>query len=157
MSKRQQQGNSPAFFLKACRSGPVPLKKLTRLVREIYCRESVKPGRLVTVIFCSDKAIRRLNAAYRHKDKPTDVLSFEFIEKDFLGQIYISLERAAVQARRYGCAYHDELERLLIHGMFHLLGFDHKNRGERAIMEKKEQRYRPDRFDQYSLPGKRPL
>jgi len=94
--------------------------------------------RSISVIFCSDHTIRRLNALYRHIDRATDVLSFTIGDQDMLGEIYISLQRAAVQARRYHVAYQEEILRLFIHGFYHLLGFDHEKKSDRQKMELKE-------------------
>jgi len=96
----------------------------------------------VEIVFCSDKTIRRLNAQYRHKDKPTDVLSFEFREPDFLGELYFfgngRNPGAALQTfvpGRGGAPFNSR--------MFHLLGFNHKNRRDRMVMQKNEQHYWP--------------
>jgi probable rRNA maturation factor len=70
------------------------------------------------------------------------VLSFCFGDDDLLGEVYISPQRAAVQARRYGVSYEDELKRLLVHGLLHLMGYDHIKRAERAVMEAKERGYK---------------
>jgi probable rRNA maturation factor len=90
---------------------------------------------------CSDFKIRKLNAEYRGKDRITDVLSFPFKEKDLLGEIYISLQRADVQARRFAISYEGEIERLFLHGLFHLHGYDHTNAKNRRTMEAKENLY----------------
>ncbi|MDD5672519.1 MAG: rRNA maturation RNase YbeY [Chitinivibrionales bacterium] len=145
MSRRHHK--YPVTFIHAFKRIPFPRAKLSRLVAALYTGEHIKPDGNVTVVFCSDYFIKKLNAAYRKKNRPTDVLSFEFKEPAYLGEIYISLERAAVQARRYQVTLGGELERLLIHGMFHLLGFDHKNTPDRARMEQKEKKYRPREFD----------
>jgi probable rRNA maturation factor len=97
----------------------------------------------IHVIFCSDHVIKKLNTQFRNKPKATDVLSFNYDEEDFIGEIYISLQRAAVQARRFGSTYNEEIERLFVHGMMHLLGFDHEKESDRAEMEKQEALYRP--------------
>jgi probable rRNA maturation factor len=93
------------------------------------------------LIFCSDMMIRRLNAAYRKVDRVTDVLSFTFFEPDLLGEIYISLPRAAQQAKEYGVSLDNEIKRLFVHGFFHLLGYDHERSSDRRKMEKMELKY----------------
>jgi probable rRNA maturation factor len=93
------------------------------------------------VIFCADKAIRTLNARYRNIDRPTDVLSFTMNDPDLLGEIVISLPKVRIQAKRYGVSNDDEIARLFVHGFFHLLGFDHKNKKDRRVMENREQKY----------------
>jgi probable rRNA maturation factor len=120
---------------------PCPASKLKSLVKKIYTTEKIPTGRSVTLILCSDYRIRKLNAEYRKIDRPTDVLSFCFEDNDFLGEIYISLQRAKVQAKKYMLTYDDEIIRLFVHGMFHLLGFDHLEDNERKKMETKEQKY----------------
>lgn len=95
----------------------------------------------INVILCSDYKVRKLNKEYRHKDRNTDVLSFCFDEPDFLGEIYISLQRAQVQARKYTIRYDDEINRLFVHGVFHLLGYRHDAKKDREIMEMMEKQY----------------
>lgn len=118
-----------------------PTSTLKLLTKNIFSKERISVDRSVTLILCSDYRIRKLNAEYRKIDRPTDVLSFCFEDDDFLGEIYISLQRANVQAKRYMLTYNEEVSRLFVHGMFHLLGFDHLEDNERKIMETKERKY----------------
>ena len=74
-------------------------------------------------------------------NRVTDVLSFPFNDVDFLGEIYLSLQRAKVQAMRFGFLFDDEIERLFVHGMLHLLEYDHMTDSERIQMENKEREY----------------
>jgi len=120
---------------------PVPRVLLVKTARRIYVLEKVPVSRKTHVIFCSDRAIRRLNSTFLGKDRATDVLSFNYDDADLLGEIYVSLERASVQARHYQVSCDNEILRLFIHGMFHLLGFDHEKPGERRKMEAKESQY----------------
>jgi probable rRNA maturation factor len=69
------------------------------------------------------------------------VLSFNYDDNDLLGEIYISLNRARVQARRYRVSCNNEILRLFVHGMFHLLGFDHEKPGDKKKMEAQESHY----------------
>jgi len=89
----------------------------------------------VSILFCSDQEIRVLNRDFRNKDKSTDVLSFSQIENlDFvslaLGDIIISVDTALVQANELNVSLDDEVLRLSIHGLLHLLGYDHENVSE---------------------------
>ncbi len=87
----------------------------------------------VTVAIVDDAEIRRMNREYRGIDSPTDVLSFPAHEgfmllsqpDAFLGDIAISVDRARLQADEYGHSIEREMAFLTIHGMLHLLGFDH--------------------------------
>ena len=76
---------------------------------------------------------------YRGKDQPTDVLSFPQDDNLLLGDIIISLETAQRQAEEYNHSFAREVGFLTVHGMLHLLGYDHYGEEERVIMRKKEE------------------
>ncbi len=85
--------------------------------------------RSVSVLFCSDSRIHKLNQLYRGKDKPTDVLSFAMTEAGYsssLGDLVISTETAVRQAKEYRVSRESEIVRLASHGLLHLLGYDHE-------------------------------
>lgn len=115
----------------------VPDAALQRCASGIYKKERVRTEQTTSLIFCSDYIIRSLNARYRHIDRATDVLSFVMADPDLLGEIYISVERAAVQSRRFGSSFGEEILRLFIHGLLHLLGYDHEAENDREKMKKK--------------------
>ena len=97
----------------------------------------------VTVAFVSDRAMRELNRLWRHKRGTTDVLSFpadqdefEKVEGSTLGDVVISLEQAARQAKQNECTLEQEIAQLILHGMLHLCGFDHEtDNGEMNRLE----------------------
>jgi len=91
----------------------------------------------VCVSFIDDKAMRELNRKYKGADRTTDVLSF-CQDGDLLGDVVISLETAKRHACIYKTTVEEEVKRLLIHGVLHLLGYDHSNQSERIIMREKE-------------------
>ena len=100
-----------------------------RLLRRLLRRYGVRRP-AVTLAFAGDAEVRRLNRTFRRKDKSTDVLSFPLREKGpdghfHLGDIIISVPRAAAQARELGHSLRYELEYLTAHGFLHLLGFEH--------------------------------
>lgn len=102
----------------------------------------------VNVVVGDDEMLQNLNREYRSKDAPTDVLSFSYIEgeedidsddPDFaVGDIFVSLDKAALQAESAGHSTARELAFLAVHGMLHLLGYDHIEDNEAALMRKKE-------------------
>ena len=102
----------------------------------------------VTIVFVSDASIRKLNQQFRGKDYPTDVLSFptqaEAFESDNqtqLGEIIISIDRAAAQARDNGLTLDNEIQQLILHGLLHLCGYDHEtDNGEMNRLELKLRR-----------------
>ncbi|MEI6789814.1 MAG: rRNA maturation RNase YbeY [Myxococcaceae bacterium] len=80
----------------------------------------------VSVLFVADKEIKALNKKWRGKNKPTDVLSFPAEIEGILGDIVISVETAARQALEWGHDFSEEIWVLLIHGLMHLMGYDHE-------------------------------
>ncbi len=95
----------------------------------------------VSVLFCGDGAIRTLNRRYRKVDAPTDVLAFPAQSRGLLGDIVISVPYASRQARRRGESPAREIDRLLLHGLLHLSGYDHEtDRGEMTALEQKIRR-----------------
>ena len=91
----------------------------------------------VTIAFVSDRQIRALNKQFRHIDKATDVLSFPLDDDaDNLGDIAISIETAARQAKENGLTLNGELAQLILHGLLHLSGYDHEtDNGEMNRLE----------------------
>lgn len=101
--------------------------------------------------FVVDTEMRELNKSYRNIDRTTDVLSFPqldideaFIVKDnkdliLLGDIVISTETSRRHSEKYGVTLHEEIKKLIVHGILHLLGHDHKKKKETEIMRRKEE------------------
>ena len=101
----------------------------------------------LSVTFVDNKFIHELNRDYRHIDRPTDVISFAFLDGDenkdkifqseqmvVLGEIYISFDKAREQAIAYGHSLERELKFLFVHGLLHLLGYDHMTPEDEKIM-----------------------
>ncbi|OPX87072.1 rRNA maturation RNase YbeY [Pelotomaculum sp. PtaB.Bin117] len=100
----------------------------------------------VSLVLVNDSYIRDLNLQYRGIDSPTDVLSFAMQEGEvlqggeaMLGDLVISLPTARRQAEEYGHSFQREVAYLTIHGVLHLLGYDHQQEDERRIMRQKEE------------------
>ncbi len=117
-------------------------RAMKEFVAEILSKEGAKGS--VSIIFVDDPYIRGLNKRYRKVDRETDVLSFPLqdeFQKDFLGEIYISVERAAQQAEEYGEEFRKEIFRLITHGLLHLLGYDDRDKKGVREMREKEKKY----------------
>ena len=123
------------------------VRRAIETVGRLYGAEDAE----VSVTLTDDAHIHELNRIYRAVDRPTDVLSFALTESeepeivgaqghDVLGDLVISLERVAAQAEEYGHSPLRELSFLTVHGMLHLLGYDHMEEAERQEMEE-EQRH----------------
>ncbi|ERJ95265.1 translation metalloprotein YbeY [Selenomonas sp. oral taxon 892 str. F0426] len=122
------------------------VRRVVETVGRLYGAEEAE----VSVTLTDDAHIHVLNREYRGVDRPTDVLSFALMESDepeiiggaseVLGDLVISLERVQAQAEEYGHSALRELSFLTVHGMLHLLGYDHMEEDERLEMET-EQRH----------------
>ena len=95
-----------------------------------------KHGSSATIAFVSDKSIHKLNREFRNVDKPTDVLSFPAEDETNLGDIAISVDTAAAQAKENGLTFEAEIAQLILHGLLHLSGYDHEtDNGEMNRLE----------------------
>jgi probable rRNA maturation factor len=125
------------------RSRHLSRRRLSGLARRVLAGEgSALP---LQIVLADDRLLRALNERYRGKRRTTDVLSFKIPGVAGLapeaGEVYISLAQARRQARRYGQPLVLELERLVVHGTLHLLGFDHHRAVEARRMRLREAHY----------------
>lgn len=112
--------------------------RLARMTRSDVRRAAGgrESGAEVSVLFCGDRRMRGLNRRYRGKDRSTDVLAFPAGPGPLLGDIVVSVPYARRQARRRGEPSSREVDRLVVHGFLHLLGYDHEtDRGEMDALE----------------------
>ncbi|UAL49603.1 rRNA maturation RNase YbeY [Sutcliffiella horikoshii] len=115
-------------------------------------KESIQAGAELSVTFVDNERIQEINREYRDKDRPTDVISFAMEEMGegeieihydedaprMLGDIIISIPKAEEQAEEYGHSVKRELGFLALHGLLHLLGYDHENETDEKIMFDKQ-------------------
>lgn len=132
-----------------CSARRIPLRRaaVETLAQRILVAAGVPTAEL-SLLVVGDHLMRRLNGRYRHKDATTDVLAFPMREAPgpnplLLGDVVISLPQAARQARAQNVPLNRELAQLLVHGILHLLGYDHERssvdaqrmqRKERAVL-----------------------
>jgi len=99
---------------------------------------------VINVIITDDRTMRRLNRRYRGKDKPTDVLSFSYLDdvprdrSTPAGDVFVSYQTLARDARRLGVAPANLALRLVVHGFLHVIGYDHENDADASRMERRE-------------------
>lgn len=119
--------NNPAIVFEKKMRG-VNSGKLARFVTE--ASRVIRLRGTVGVLITGNSAIRRLNSRFRGKNRPTDVLSFPpAASEDLAGDIAISIDIAARNARLLGHSISDEIQILILHGILHLAGYDHENDG----------------------------
>ncbi len=108
----------------------------------------------ITVTFTNPENIQNINKEYRNIEQPTDVLSFpmfqkeeldkkiqenDFLYQDILGDIVISIPKVEEQAKEYGHSFERELSYMLVHGFYHLMGYDHMEESDKKEMRAKEE------------------
>ena len=116
-------------------------------VIKFACKHLNIENPLLNIVIVDNEKIREINKEYRNKDAVTDVISFAFEEvKDvnyedvrFLGEIYISYERCKEQAKDYGHSVRREFCYLAVHGLLHLLGYDHMTEEDKKVMRALEE------------------
>ena len=126
-------------------------QRLIDLALKVLGQEEAPSG-VLSVLLTDDARVHELNLRHRGVDSSTDVLSFSGLEGEQfpepeeslpreLGDVVISLDTAERQAAEAGIDLGDELDHLLVHGILHILGFDHEEEGEAREMQLRERRY----------------
>ena len=124
----------PSFALK--------YKRLTaKWLKQVAASEAKKLGD-VSVIFCSDNYLLEVNIKYLGHDYYTDIITFDYCEGDTLsGDLFISVDSVRENASFYGVEFADELNRVIVHGLLHLIGYDDHTDEDIAMMRSKENYY----------------
>ena len=95
----------------------------------------------ISFVFCDNEFIKKINRKYFKKNSTTDVISFplnDIYQKDYLGEVIISVEKAFLEAKNYNHTFEEELLYYIIHGILHILGYRDYKVKERKIMVKKQ-------------------
>ncbi len=115
---------------------------LREWLRDCCINEARKPG-FINYIFCSDEYLLNINKQYLDHHYYTDIITFDqsdrpvFVDAD----IFISVDRAKDQANDFEVSFNEEIHRLMIHGLLHLLGYDDKSSADKQLMTEKEDYY----------------
>lgn len=113
-------------------------RETTKWVRAVAASYGKRVGE-VAYVFCNDDKILEVNRQYLKHDYFTDIITFDYCEGDMLsGDLFISLDTVRTNAELFNKTYDEELHRVIIHGILHLVGINDKGPGEREIMEAAE-------------------
>lgn len=131
-------------------------KIIKRVINECYKEEGLEDSKLyITITLTTPANIQKINKQYRKIDKETDVLSFPMFEnveleqkiqnkdykhEDILGDIIISIQKVEEQAKEYNHSFERELSYMIVHGFYHLMGYDHIKEEDKIIMRPKEEK-----------------
>ncbi len=127
-----------------------------KVLKKCFEEEGLIDSKLImTITFTTPEEIKKINKKYRKIDRATDVLSFPMFEKaeldekiknkdflyeDVLGDVIISIDKVKEQAEEYGHSFERELSYMLVHGFYHLMGYDHIEEEDKKIMRPKEEK-----------------
>lgn len=129
---------------------------IKKVVEQCFKEEKIENSKLyISIILTTPENIHQINKQYRNVDKETDVLSFPIFEKeeldkkiaqkdfeyeDILGDIIISIKKVEEQAKEYGHSFERELAYMIVHGFYHLMGYDHIKEEDKLVMRPKEEK-----------------
>ena len=124
----------------------LPLPKLKKRLtanwlKEVILFEGKRVGE-VSFIFCSDAYLLDVNKKFLDHDYYTDVITFDYVEGNVIsGDIFISLDRISENANSLNISFFDELNRIMVHGVLHLLGYKDKSKKDKSLMTEREDFY----------------
>lgn len=116
-------------------------RKITRWIKETITSEGKTLGD-ISFIFCSDTYLLEVNKQYLNHDYFTDIITFDYVEGNLIsGDIFISCDRVRENAAEFKTGFENELFRIIIHGVLHLLGYKDKSKKDKLLMTAKEDLY----------------
>ena len=132
----------PFFFFTEDRNYRLTQKSLVREWLQQAVDDHQRSVREINYIFCSDHYLHSINKRFLRHDTFTDIITFDYAESAVIrADVYISVDRARENAITYNVSVIDEIHRLLIHGLLHLVGYTDKTKDEQAVMRTKEEYY----------------
>lgn len=116
-------------------------RKLVNWIKKVILSEGKKIGE-ISFIFCSDNYLLEVNKKYLDHDYYTDIITFDYVEDDIIqGDIFVSVDRVKENSVTFMANFEDEIHRILIHGILHLLGYKDKVKKDKYLMTTKEDFY----------------
>lgn len=117
-------------------------KRLNNSWLKLVAESEIKKLGNINIIFCSDNYILDVNVKYLGHDYFTDIITFDYCVKNILsGDLFISIDTVRDNAEFYKTEFNDELNRVIVHGLLHLIGYDDHTPVEQKIMREKENYY----------------
>ena len=117
------------------------IRKIKNWLKDTIVNEKKKVGD-INYIFCSNKYLKKMNNDYLSKDYETDVISFDFSKDNKIsGDIYISSETVKKNSIIFNVSFNNELKRVMVHGLLHLLNYNDKSKQEQKVMRERENFY----------------
>ena len=116
-------------------------RKIKTWISSVITSENKKTGS-INFIFCSDEYLLQVNKQYLDHDYFTDIITFDYVEGKLIsGDIFVSVDRVSENADKFQVSFDEELRRILVHGVLHLLGYPDKEPEQKKVMTQKEDHY----------------
>jgi probable rRNA maturation factor len=113
-------------------------KKVKSWIKKVFRQERMTCGQLY-YFFCTDEHLLNINKEFLNHKTYTDIITFDYSEKKTVsGEIFISIDRVRENAKKYKQPFHEELKRIVIHGVLHLCGYKDKSAKDKKVMRNKE-------------------
>lgn len=110
-------------------------------IEKLINKENKTPGD-ISVIFCSDDYLLEINKSHLNHDYYTDIITFNYVENNVIsGDLFISIDRIKENADKFVVSFKEELYRVILHGILHLVGYDDKSDDQKKVMREKENYY----------------
>jgi probable rRNA maturation factor len=134
-------GSSISFFSEDIYFNLPDELKTRGWVSDTIIKEGMLPGE-INYIFCSDAYLLKMNLEHLNHDSFTDIITFNYCEDNVVNSdVFISIDRVKENAETFKCSFENELNRVMIHGVLHLVGYDDKSDDDKQIMRAKEDFY----------------
>ncbi|MCC8088365.1 MAG: rRNA maturation RNase YbeY [Rikenellaceae bacterium] len=129
------------YFAEECNFSLKNKRKFNRWIKDTVSRENRATGD-ISVIFCSDEYLLEINRRYLGHDYFTDIITFDYGDGHTVsGDLFISVDTVKTNSEKFGAGFEEELNRVIIHGIIHLCGYNDKSLVEAKIMKEKENFY----------------
>ena len=117
------------------------IKKTRKFIKSVIEKEKKNPGK-ISFVFCNDSFLHKLNLTYLKHDNLTDILTFDYSNTHTIsGDIFISIDRVKENSVLFENTFYEELHRVMVHGILHLLGYKDQNKKQKLLIREKENFY----------------
>ena len=133
--------NNIEFFFEDIQTFELDQDFAGRQINQLINGETKEAGD-ISVIFCSDEYLLEMNKEHLNHNYYTDIITFNYVEKKVIsGDLFISADRVRENANKFNVTFHQELYRVILHGVLHLVGYNDKTDDEKKVMREKENYY----------------
>ena len=132
------------IFFEEIKAFPLRKRYLESKIKNLLNGEGFKGGE-ISLVFCSDEYLLKMNKRYLNHDYYTDIITFDYVDGSLIsGDLFISYDRLRENSRKENVTLESELYRVVFHGILHLIGYNDKSDAEKELMTKKENEYLGD-------------